>query len=83
MIKPRLISLGARIPANLKRKIATYCDRKGIKFQFFITEAIEDKLAEVEQYELDNKIVDERLKSPSFTSKNDLENYVKGRKKSG
>ena len=80
MIKARLINLGARIPADLKRRISAYCDRNGVKLQFFITEAIQEKLTEIEQDELDNKIVDERLKNPQFTSKTELEKYIKNRK---
>ena len=81
MIRVNLVHLGARIPMQLKRKVADYCDRKGIKLQFFITKAIEEKLAEIEQGEVDNKIVDERLKIPKFTSKEELEKYVTYRRK--
>ena len=82
MIKARLVSLGARVPSELKRKISTYCDRNGIKLQFFVTEAIQDKLTDLEHDELDNKIVDERLKNPAFTAKEDLGQYIQRRKKS-
>lgn len=83
MIKAQLINFGARIPADLKKKVSAYCDRKGIKLQFFIMEAIQEKLSELEQDEFDNKIIDERLKRPQFTSESDLEKYVKSRKKNG
>ncbi len=80
MIKAQLVNLGARIPANLKRAVSDYCDRHGIKLQFFITEAIQEKLAEIDQEQLDNKIVDERLKNPQFTTKADLQKYIQRRK---
>ena len=83
MIKSEMINLGARIPANLKKKISAYCDRNGIKLQFFIMEAIQEKLSEIEQDELDSKIVEERLKNPEFSSAADLGKYIKGRKKNG
>lgn len=83
MIKSQMINLGARIPAELKKKISAYCDRNGIKLQFFIMEAIQEKLSEIEQDELDHKIADERLKNPEFSSADDLGKYLKSRKKSG
>jgi predicted DNA-binding protein len=83
MIKAQLVNLGARIPLELKKRISAYCDRKGVKMQFFITEAVREKLTEIEQDALDNKIVDERAKSPRFTSKQDLEKYIQERKKNG
>ena len=52
MIKPRMVSLGARIPGDLKDKVSDYCDRKGIKMQFFVTEALREKLTDVEQYQM-------------------------------
>ncbi|MBP9854514.1 MAG: hypothetical protein KBD53_06575 [Candidatus Omnitrophica bacterium] len=81
MIKSQMINLGARIPAELKKKISAYCDRNGVKLQFFIMEAIQEKLSEIEQDEMDNKVIDERLKNPEFSSTNDLGKYLKGRKK--
>ena len=81
MIKSQLVNLGARIPADLKRQISAYCDRKGIKMQFFITEAILEKLDEIAQDDLDQKIVDERLKNTQFTTQEDLDKYIQKRKK--
>ena len=80
MIKAQLVSLGARIPADLKRIVANYCDRNGIKLQFFITEAIREKLAEIHETELDNKIVDERMQNPQLMTKADFEKYIQKRK---
>ena len=82
MIKPRLVTLGARIPSELKRMVSDYCDRNGIKVQFFITEAIREKLDDLGQDALDNTIVDQRQKSPQFTPKNNLTKYIQSRKKS-
>ena len=83
MIKAQLVALGARIPSDLKKKISAYCDRKGIKVQFFITEAIQEKLDEIEQDRLDSLLAQERLKNPQFTPKEDLRKYIQKRKKLG
>lgn len=81
MIKSRMINLGARIPADLKKKVSNYCDRKGVKLQFFITEAIAEKLAEIEQDELDKKISEERSLNPQYTPLAELGKYIKNREK--
>ena len=83
MIKARLTNLGARIPSDLKRRISAYCDRNGVKLQFFVADAIAEKLADIEQDELDNKIADVRLKDPRLTPKSDLDKYLKSREKNG
>ena len=81
MIKAQLVNLGARIPSDLKKRISDYCDRNGVKLQFFITEAIQEKLTEIAQDHFDKKVVDERLKNPKFTSHEELQKYVLARKK--
>ncbi len=81
MIKTRLVSLGARIPSSVKEQISSYCDRNGVKLQFFVTEAILEKLADMEHDEIDNKIVDERSVNPQFTTKSKLKEYLQKRKR--
>ncbi len=81
MIKARMIPLGARIPADLKKKVSSYCDRKGVKLQFFITQAIAEKLSDIDEDEFDKKILEERLKNSQLTSIAQLSKYVKSREK--
>ena len=81
MIKAQLVALGARIPSDLKKKVASYCDRNGIKLQFFIMEAIQSKLEELQQDTLDNAVAEERLKYPQFSTKEELSQYIAKRKK--
>ena len=83
MIKSTMIGLGARVPADLRKKIANYCDKNGIKLQFFVSEAIKEKLADVAQDQFDNMIVDERLQKPQLTTKTDLQNYIAQRIQNG
>ncbi len=83
MIKAQLVALGTRIPADLKKKIAAYCDRNGIKMQFFIMEAIQAKLEELQQDSLDNAVAEERLKYPQLSTKEELSQYIAKRKKNG
>ena len=80
MIKARLVNIGARIPADLKNTISQHCDKHGMKMQFFVTQAIREKLMDLREDELDNAIVDDRLKNPKFTSMEDLQKYIRARK---
>ena len=83
MIKARLVNIGARIPADLKKIISEHCDKHGIKLQFFVTQAIRAKLLELKEDDFDNAVVDERLKDPQFTTKAELQNYIRARKQRG
>jgi len=75
-----LVGLGARIPEDLKKRVSTYCDRHGIKMQFFVTQALQDHLAELEEDVVDNTIIDGRIGAAQFTDSSELEKYVQSRK---
>lgn len=81
MIKARLVNIGVRIPSDLKEILSSYCDRNGVKLQFFITEAIRERLIELEEDKEDNRIADERLKNPQYSTKEEFLQYVEKRKK--
>ena len=81
MIKARLVSIGTRIPADLKKVLSRYCNRKGIKLQFFVTEALREKFIDMQQDEMDNAIVEERLKNSTFTDTTTLQKYIQARQK--
>lgn len=83
MIKSQLVSLGARIPADLKKKLANYCDRNGIKLQFFVTQAIKEKLSESEEERIDLLMAQERLKDADFFDSGDMQKYLRERKDQG
>ncbi len=81
MIKARLVNIGVRIPSDLKEILSNYCDRNGVKLQFFITEAIRERLIELEEDKEDNRIADERLKDPQPSTKEEFLQYIEKRKK--
>ena len=83
MIKSQLVHLGARIPSDLKKTLLTYCDRKGIKLQFFVMEAIEEKLEETLEDGYDNAVVNERRKNSEYVSEGEMDKYLERRKKKG
>lgn len=71
--------LGARIPAGLKEVLSKYCSSRGIKLNYFVTQAIREKLLEaIEDYE-DLKIAKERLKDAKFVSLDEVDDYLRKR----
>jgi len=71
--------LGARIPVDLKEVLSKYCSSRGIKLNYFVTQAIREKLLEaIEDYE-DLKIAKERLKNDKFVSLDELDDYLRKR----
>lgn len=73
------ILLGARIPANLKKVLSKYCSSRGIKLNYFVTQAIRDKLLEAIEDSEDLKIAQERLKDADFVSLEEVKKYLNKR----
>lgn len=75
------VLLGARVPGALKEKLSEYCTTHGIKMNYFVMKAIQEKLQETEEETQDLETAKERLKNPEFVSENELEKYVLTRKR--
>ena len=73
------VLLGARVPSGLKRKLSKFCADAGMRMNFFVAQAIEEKLEEMKQDELDSNIADKRLKSAEFVTHSELESYLQKR----
>ena len=73
------VLLGARVPDGLKRKLSKFCMDKGMRMNFFVAQAIEEKLQEMEQDQLDIKIAEKRLASAQFVTHHELESYLSKR----
>lgn len=80
MSQSSLVSLGARIPLDLKKHVDEYCERHGIKMRFFVVQALKEKLMEVEQIAYENQEIDRRLITPQFTSEQDFKKYLASRR---
>ena len=70
------VLLAARVPNSLKRKLSKFCADKGVRMNFFIAQAIEEKLQEMVQDHLDIKIANKRLSSAEFVTHSELERYL-------
>lgn len=78
--QPEQVLLGARIPVDLKQKLARYCLDHGIKMNYLITEAIKEKLLEISE---DNEYLlaaEERMKNPKFVSQKEFDKYLNQRR---
>lgn len=70
------IFLGARIPVSLKEKLSKYCLTYGIKMNYFVAEAISEKLQEIAQERWDITVAKERLKDAKFVSQEGFNRYL-------
>ena len=70
------VLLGARVPDGLKKKLSKFCMEKGMRMNFFVAQAIEEKLQEMAQDQLDVKIAEKRLKSAQYVTHHELESYL-------
>jgi len=68
--------VGARIPAPLKESLDKYCKGHGVKMNFFVVQAIREKLLEVIEDEEDIKTIGERLKNPDFAAGREVDDYL-------
>ena len=81
MANGNMVALGARVPEDLKNEIADYCNKNGVKMQFFVTQALREKIHDVIDTMMDNKLADERLRNPQFVGFSEFEKMVAARKK--
>ncbi|HAZ10342.1 MAG TPA: hypothetical protein DCY56_04495 [Candidatus Omnitrophica bacterium] len=70
------ILIGARVPISLKEKLSKYCLNHGVKINYFVTQAIKEKLEEINEDNYDIAIAEERLKNPKFISQKDFDRYL-------
>jgi S-adenosylmethionine:diacylglycerol 3-amino-3-carboxypropyl transferase len=71
--------IGARIPSALKEKLSKYCLSNGIKINYFITQAIKERLQEISEDNQDIATGEERLKKPDFISQKEFNAYLSKR----
>jgi hypothetical protein len=72
--------IGTRIPVALKEKLSKYCLNNGIKINYFVTQAIQERLLEVREDNQDIAISQGRLKKPEFISQKEFNAYLSKRR---
>lgn len=78
-IQQNQVLIGARIPIDLKEQLLKFCLGHGIKMNYFVAEAIKEKLLEtIEDYQ-DIAIAKKRLKSAQFVSQREFDKYLSKR----
>jgi hypothetical protein len=71
--------IGTRIPVTLKEKLSKYCLSNGIKINYFVTQAIKERLQEISEDNQDIATGEERLKNPEFISQKEFNAYLSKR----
>lgn len=70
------VLISTRVPVNLKESLSKYCLSHGVKMNYFITEAIKEKLMEIAEDNEDIAIASERLKNAEFISQEKFNKYL-------
>jgi len=70
------VLIGARIPVSLKEKLSKFCLAYGIKMNYFISEAIKEKLLNIALDNQDTEIAKSRLKNADFISQGEFNKYL-------
>ena len=73
------VLLGARIPLDLKGVLSRYCTSHGVKMNYFVAQALEEKLIEVAEDNRDLVAAKERLKNPEYISQIEFTKYLRKR----
>jgi predicted DNA-binding protein len=66
------VQLGARIPSDLKSKLMKFCNRNGIKMNYFVTKAIKEKLLEMAEDENDMKFVNHMRENDEYVTQKEM-----------
>lgn len=77
------VMLGVRIPADLKGKLAGYCELNGIKLSYLVTQAIREKLEEKAEDAEDLRLAVERKNQGQLVAETSFKEYLKKRRKKG
>ncbi len=81
--KKEQVLLGVRVPLALKKRLSQYCNAHGLKLNYVVAEAINDKLVEFLEDRRDADIARQRLQTAEFVSQEELGRYLRKRGVSG
>lgn len=70
------VLLGMRVPVSLKERLTRYCLSHGIKMNYFVAEAIKERLLEISEDNEDLLIAKDRLKDAKFISRTEMGKYL-------
>ena len=70
------VLLGTRVPLTLKERLSRYCLSHGVKINYFVAEAIKERLLEISEDREDLLIAQERLKEAKFISHKEMSRYL-------
>ena len=70
------VLLGTRVPLTLKERLSRYCLSHGVKMNYFVAEAIKERLLEISEDKEDLLVAQERLKEAKFISPKEMSRYL-------
>ena len=70
------VLLGTRVPFSLKERLSRYCLSHGIKMNYFVAEAIKERLLEISEDKEDLHSAQDRLKEAKFISQREMSKYL-------
>ena len=70
------VLLGTRVPSSLKERLCLYCLSHGIKMNYFVAEAIKERLLEISEDKEDLMSAQNRLKEAKFISRQEMGKYL-------
>ena len=70
------VLLGRRVPLPLKERLSRYCLSHGIKINYFVAEAIRERLLEIGEDKEDICTAQDRLKDAQFILPKEMNRYL-------
>lgn len=70
------VLLGTRVPLSLKERLSRYCLSHGIKINYFVAEAIRERLIEIGEDKEDLRTAQDRLKDAQFVLPKEMSRYL-------
>lgn len=73
------VLFASRIPVELKKRLTRFCAEHGVKMNFFVSRAIQERLERQAEDEADVKMIQYRQKNAQYVEQNQMEAFLKKR----
>lgn len=79
MSQPTQVLFASRIPAGLKERLTRYCSAHGVKMNFFVSRAIQERLERQAEDKADVQLIRERQGDADYVGQKQMASYLKKR----
>ena len=73
------VLFASRIPTGLKERLSHFCEGHGMKINFFVSQAIKERLERLAEDESDVAFIQARQKDAEYVTQGDMDAYFKKR----